>query len=112
MKPRNKTVKASMKASKSSNKACTYKKPNGSINVSKYMRCIQNDTQLGNPKHIYEINDNAACPFVVVDYGGGRASIYNNRFNELTNRGELKGKLMDVKYEAANAKHTRQARCP
>jgi hypothetical protein len=63
------------------------------------MRCISNDTQLGNPKHIYEINDNAACPFVVFDYGAGRASIYNNRFNELTNRGELNNKLMDVKYE-------------
>jgi hypothetical protein len=99
-KTRNKTVKASMKASKSSiNKACTYKNPNGSIHVSKYMRCIPNDTHLGKPKHIYEINDNAACPFVVFDYGGGRASIYNNRFNEVTNRGELKGKLMDVKYE-------------
>lgn len=98
---RNKTIKAS-KSTKSSNKACTYKKPNGSINVSKYMRCISNDTlrsQLGNPKHIYEINDNAVFPFVVVDYGAGRASIYNNRFNELTNRGELKDKLMDVKYE-------------
>lgn len=99
--PRNKTVKASTKASKSSiNKACTYKGSDGSINVSKYMRCIANDTlrsQLGSPKHIYEINDNAACPFVVVDYGGGRASIYNNKLNEL--RGELKGKLMDVKYE-------------
>ena len=88
---RNKTVKASTKA-------CTYK-TNGSINVSKYMRCIPNDTQLGEPKHIYEINDNAASQFVVFDYGGGRVSIYNNRFNELTNRGELKGKLMDVKYE-------------
>jgi len=98
MKPRNKTIKVS-KSTKSSNKACTYKKPNGSINVSKYMRCISNDTQLGNPKHIYEINDNAACPFVVFDYGAGRASIYNNRFNELTNRGELNNKLMDVKYE-------------
>ncbi len=66
------------------------------------MRCISNDTlrsQLGTPKHIYEINDNAMFPFVVVDYGGGRASIYNNRFNELTNRGELNNKLMDVKYE-------------
>jgi len=66
------------------------------------MRCITNDTlkiQLGKPKHIYEINDNATCPFVVFDYGGGRASIYSNQFNELTNRGELKGKLMDVKYE-------------
>ena len=98
--PRNKTVKASTSMNVSTSiKACTYKKPNGSINVSKYMRCISNDTQLGNPKHIYEINDNAACPFVVVDYGGGRASIYNNRFNELTNRGELNNKLMDVKYE-------------
>ncbi len=89
-----------MKASLKSNKACTYKNPNGSINVSKYMRCIPNDTlkgQLGKPKHIYEINDNAACPFAVFDYGGGRASIYNNKLNEL--RGELKGKLMDVKYE-------------
>jgi hypothetical protein len=95
--PRNKTVKVS-----TSMKACTYKKPNGSINVLKYMRCISNDTlrsQLGTPKHIYEINDNAMFPFVVVDYGGGRASIYNNRFNELTNRGELNNKLMDVKYE-------------
>jgi len=78
-----------------------YKKSNGSINVSKYMRNIINDVlrkQLGNPKNIYEINDNATFPFVVFDYGGGRASIYNNRFNEVTNRGELKGKLMDAKY--------------
>ena len=99
-KNKNKTIKASNSDDASHNvKSCTYKKPNGSINVSKYMRCIQNNTQLGNPKHIYEINDNTACPFVVVDYGGGRASIYNNRFNELTNRGELNNKLMDVKYE-------------
>ena len=101
LKPRNKTIKVS-KSSKSSNKACTYKGTNGSINVSKYMRCIANDTlrgRLGSPKHIYEINDNAMCPFVVLDYGAGRASIYNNRFNELTNLGELKDKLMDVMYE-------------
>jgi hypothetical protein len=91
-----------VKTSKSSINKCTYKGSDGSINVSKYIKCIANDTlkgQLGRPKHIYEINDNAACPFVVVDYGGGRASIYSNQFNELTNRGELKGKLMDVKYE-------------
>jgi len=93
---KSKTIKASTKAS---TKACTYKKPNSSINVSKYMWCIANDTKLGKPKHIYEINDNAVNPFVVVDYGGGRASIYSNQFNELTNRGELKDKLMDVKYE-------------
>jgi hypothetical protein len=92
MKLRNKTIKVS-KATKS----CTYKKPNGSINVSKYIGCVPNDTLKGRPKHIYEINDNAASPFVVFDYGGGHAAIYNNRFNEL--RGELKGKLMDVVYE-------------
>ena len=101
-----KTIKAP-KSTKSvitnaTNKACAYKKSNGSINVSKYMRHIINDalrSQLGSPKHIYEIIDNATFPFVVFDYGGGNASIYNNRFNEVTNRGELKGKLMDVKYE-------------
>ena len=95
-----KRVNARLKSKtiKASTKACTYK----GTNVSKYMRCIANDTlkiQLGKPKHMYEINDNATCPFVVFDYGGGRASIYNNKFNEITNRGELKGKLMDVKYE-------------
>jgi len=95
--PRNKTVKASNSDASHNVKSCAYKKPNGSINVSKYMRCISNDTQLGNPKHIYEINDNAMFPFVVFDYGGGRASIYTNRFNEL--RGELNNKLMDVKYQ-------------
>ena len=95
-----KTIKAP-KSTKSEVKN-KHKKSNGSINVSKYMRNIINDTlitQLGSPKHIYEINDNATSPFVVFDYGGGNASIYNNRFNEITNRGELKGKLMDVKYE-------------
>jgi len=66
------------------------------------MGCIANDTirgQIGAPKHIYEINDNATFPFVVFDYGGGNASIYNNHLNGVTNRSELKGKLMDVKYD-------------
>jgi hypothetical protein len=101
-KNKNKTTKASNSDANHMVKSCSYKKPNGSINVSKYMRCIATDAlkgQIGKPKHIHEINDNAASPFVVFDYGGGRASIYNNQFNELTNRGELKGKLMDVKYE-------------
>ena len=95
-----KTIKAP-KSTKSEVKN-KYKKSNGSINVSKYMKCVPNDVlrkQLGNPKDIYEINDNATFPFVVFDYGGGNASIYNNHFNEVTNRGELKGKLMDAKYE-------------
>jgi hypothetical protein len=106
MKPRNKTIKVTKttKATKANKttKTCTYKKTTGSINVSKYMRCVANDTLrkiLGTPKYIYEINDNATFPFVVFDYGGGHAAICNNRFNEATNRGELKGKLMDVKYE-------------
>ena len=56
---------------------CLYKKTDyGPINVSKYIKCIPNDTlktQLEAgvaPKHIYEINDNASFPFVVFDYGG------------------------------------------
>jgi len=101
-KNKNKTTKTSNSDANHTVKSCSYKKPNGSINVSKYMRCIATDAlkgQIGKPKHIYEINDNAASPFVVFDYGGGNASIYNNQFNEVTNRGELKGKLMDVKYE-------------
>ena len=84
------------------NKICSYKKSKGSIQVSNFLKCIQSDElrkQVGRPKYIYEINDNAAFPFVVFDYGGGRASIYNNRFNEESNSGELSNKLMDVKYE-------------
>ena len=85
-----------------SKKTCSYKKPNGFIRVPPFLQCVQSDItrkQLGHPKHIYEINDNAVFPFVVFDYGGGHATIYNNRFNEETNRGELNDKLMDVKYE-------------
>jgi hypothetical protein len=90
------------KVKQDTQKACSYKKAKGSISVSNFLKCIQIDvlrTDIGHPKHIYEINDNAAFPFVVFDYGGGRASIYNNRFNEESNRGELSNKLMDVKYE-------------
>lgn len=50
------------------------------------------------PKHIYEINDNASFPFVVFDYGG-RVDIYNNHFNEETNKAELNKKLIGVKYD-------------
>jgi len=82
------------------NKACSYKKSKRT--ASNFLKCIQSDVlrkQVGRPKYIYKINDNASFPFVVFDYGGGRASIYNNHFNEETNRGELSAKLMDVKYE-------------
>lgn len=64
--------------------------------IAKPLRRLNQQNQMSK---IYEINDNATYPFVVFDYGGVNASIYNNRFNEVTNRGELKGKLMDVKYE-------------
>lgn len=106
--PKNKTIKATVKESiGSSNRSskCLYKKTDyGAINVSKYIKCIPNNTiktqlEVGaTPKHIYEINDNATFPYVVFDYGG-HVDIYNNHYNEATNRGDLKDKLMDVKYE-------------
>jgi hypothetical protein len=93
------------KTSKVGTAKCIYKKNiYGTVNVSRFIKCIENDTlkkQLevsGKPKNIYEINDNASFPFVVFDYGG-RVDIYNNHFNEASNKGELKNKLMDVKYE-------------
>ena len=102
--PKNKTSKVSVRAPVDSAK-CIYKnKDYGTVNVSRFIKCIENDTlkkQLevgGKPKNIYEINDNAAFPFVVFDYGG-RVDIYNNHFNETNNKGELKNKLMDVKYD-------------
>ena len=93
------------KTSKVGTAKCIYKKNiYGTVNVSRFIKCIKNDTlkkelEAGSkPKNIYEINDNAAFPFVVFDYGG-RVDIYNNHFNEASNKGELKNKLMDVKYE-------------
>ena len=94
---RNKIIKTERK-----NKTCSYKKAKGSIQVSNFLKCIQSEvlrTNVGRPNNIYEINDNAAFVFVVFDYGGGRATIYNNHFNEEINRGELDNKLMDVQYE-------------
>jgi hypothetical protein len=84
---------------------CTYKKNiYGTVNVSKFIGCIKDDTLKKHlesgfkPKNIYEINDNASFPFVVLDYGG-RVDIYNNHFDESTNNAELHKKLIDVKYE-------------
>lgn len=102
--PKNKTSKISDKPSAHSGK-CIYKKNiYGTVNVSRFIMCIENDTlkkQLesgAKPKNIYEINDNASFPFVIFDYGG-RVDIYNNHFNEASNKGELNSKLMSVKYE-------------
>jgi hypothetical protein len=102
--PKNKTSKVSVKAPVYTAN-CIYKKNiYGTVNVSRFIKCIENDTlkkQLesgAKPKNIYEINDNAAFPFVVFDYGG-HVDIYNNHFNEASNKGELKDKLIDVKYE-------------
>ena len=102
--PKNKTMKSHIASTVASPKCIYKKKDYGTVNVSRFIKCITNDTlkkQLegsGKPKHIYEINDNASFPFVVFDYGG-RVDIYNNHFNETTNMCELKDKLMDVKYE-------------
>ncbi len=96
--------KSSINPSSFSSK-CLYKKTDyGAINVSKYIKCIpddilKNQLEMGvAPKHIYEINDNASFPFVVFDYGG-RVDIYNNHFNEETNKAELNKKLIGVKYD-------------
>ena len=105
--PKNKTIKINLysKSSSVDTAKCIYKKKDyGTVNVSRFIKCIENDTlkkqleAIGKPKNIYEINDNAAFPFVVFDYGG-RVDIYNNHFNETNNKGELKNKLMDVKYD-------------
>lgn len=103
---KNKTIKTTTNlASSQNNTKCVYKKKvYGSVDVSKFVKCIQNDKLKKEleggvkPKHIYEINDNAAFPFVVFDYGG-RVDIYNNHFNESANKEELKHKLVGVKYE-------------
>lgn len=110
--PKNKTSKISVKtlintSMKTPIKTtkCIYKKNDyGIVNVSQFIKCIENDTlkkQLDTgtkPKNIYEINDNASFPFVVFDYGG-RVDIYNNHLNEASNKGELNNKLLSVKYE-------------
>lgn len=100
------TSKSNIKSTSSTNESkCTYKKNiYGTVNVSKFIGCIKNDTlrqQLesgSKPRNIYEINDNASFPFVVLDYGG-RVDIYNNHFDESTNNAVLHKKLIDVKYE-------------
>ena len=106
---KNKTVKLSVKEYKSSpvyTSKSIYKKTDyGPINVSKFIKCIHNNTVKESvqsriqPKNIYEINDNASFPFVLFDYGNGQAEIYNNHFIEETNNTALKDKLMDVKYK-------------
>lgn len=101
---KNKTIKTTNVASQTKKKCVYKKKVYGSVDVSKFIKCICNDTlkkELEDgvePKNVYEINDNAAFPFVVFDYSG-RADIYSNHFNELTNKEELKAKLMGVKYQ-------------
>jgi hypothetical protein len=101
---KNKTIKTTNVVSQTKKKCVYKKKVYGSVDVSKFIKCICNDTlkkELEDgvePKNVYEINDNAAFPFVVFDYSG-RADIYSNHFNELTNKEELKAKLMGVKYQ-------------
>ena len=102
--PKNKTVKK-IKVASQTNTKCVYKKKvYSSIDVSNFIKCIHNDTlkkQIKggiNPKRVYEINDNGAFPFVVFDYDG-RVDIYNNHFNKLTNKEELKDKIMSINYE-------------
>lgn len=69
------------------------------VNVSSFLKCtppgIVNEKV--KPKHIYEIVDNGAIPFVVFDYGG-HVDVYNQHYDEETNEYEMQGKIMDSKY--------------
>jgi hypothetical protein len=49
------------------------------------------------PKHIYEILDNRATPFLVFDYGD-HIDVYNQKYNEETNHYEIQGRIMQEKY--------------
>jgi hypothetical protein len=68
--------------------------------VSKFLKCLPpgiiKDTT-NKPKHIYEILDNRATPFLVFDYGG-HVDVYNQKYNEASNHYEIKGKIMQSKY--------------
>lgn len=68
--------------------------------VSKFLKCVPpgiiKDTA-NKPKHIYEILDNRATPFLVFDYGD-HVDVYNQKYNEATNHHEIQGRIMQAKY--------------
>jgi len=68
--------------------------------VSKFLKCIPpgiiKDT-VNKPKHIYEILDNRATPFLVFDYGD-HVDVYNQKYNEASNHYEIQGRIMQAKY--------------
>ena len=68
--------------------------------VSKFLKCLPpgiiKDTT-NKPKHIYEILDNRATPFLVFDYGS-HVDVYNQKYNEASNHYEIQGRIMQAKY--------------
>ena len=69
------------------------------VNVSSFLKCIPPGivNEKIKPKHIYEIVDNGAIPFVVFDYGS-HVDVYNQHYDKETNEYEMQGKIMDSKY--------------
>ena len=69
------------------------------VNVSSFLKCIPPGivNEKVKPKHIYEIVDNGAIPFIVFDYAG-HVDVYNQHYDEETNEYEMQGKIMDSKY--------------
>jgi hypothetical protein len=69
------------------------------VNVSSFLKCIPPGIvkEKVKPKHIYEIVDNGAPPFIVFDYAG-HVDVYNQHYDKETNEYEMQGKIMDSKY--------------
>ena len=69
------------------------------VNVSSFLKCIPPGivNEKVKPKHIYEIVDNGAIPFIVFDYSS-HVDVYNQHYDEETNEYEMQGKIMDSKY--------------
>jgi hypothetical protein len=78
----------------------TYKKTTfAPVNVSAFLKYVPAGLVSSKikPKHIYEIIDNGATPFVVFDYGG-KVEVYNQHYDEESNEYIMQGKIMDAKY--------------
>lgn len=94
---KNKTKKATISKSISE---YTYKKTTfAPVNVSAFLKYVPAGLVSSKikPKHIYEIIDNGATPFVVFDYGG-KVEVYNQHYDEESNEYIMQGKIMDAKY--------------
>ena len=93
-------VSSSKKKTKKDISEYTYKKTTfAPVNVSAFLKYVPAGIVSSKikPKHIYEIIDNGATPFVVFDYGG-KVEVYNQHYDEESNEYIMQGKIMDAKY--------------